>query len=153
MPAHPNPLLESEFSVSTGLGDKKSIYLTCKNCKGYYQAKNNSRALDHLRSCSGYLAKQADTDNIDTASRKRQRTLTVSTMPITRKRKLDSMAAMAIYMGARPFRLWEDIYMRDFIISATDNLYRPPNRVLVGGDLLNQQYIEVKSKVDAFLCG
>jgi len=74
-------------------------------------------------------------------------------MPITRKRKLDSMAAMAVYMGARPFRLWEDIYMRDFIIFATDNLYRPPNQILIGGDLLDQQYIEVKGKVDALLCG
>jgi hypothetical protein len=36
MPTHLNPLLESEFSVSTGLGDKKSIYLTYKNYKGYY---------------------------------------------------------------------------------------------------------------------
>ena len=42
--------------------------------------------------------------------------------------------------------------MKDFIISATDNLYRPPSRVLLGGDLLDQQYIEVKSKVDALLC-
>jgi hypothetical protein len=72
-------------------------------------------------------------------------------MPITRKRKLDSMAAMAVYIGARPFCLWEDIYMRDFIIFATDNLYRPPNRILIGGDLLDQQYIEVKGKVDALL--
>jgi hypothetical protein len=72
-------------------------------------------------------------------------------MPVSRKRKLDSMAAMAIYMGARPFRLWEDRYMKDFIIAATDNLYRPPSRVLLGGDLLDQQYVEVKSKVDALL--
>jgi hypothetical protein len=26
MPAPPNPLLESEFSVSTGPGDKKGVY-------------------------------------------------------------------------------------------------------------------------------
>jgi hypothetical protein len=62
------------------------------------------------------------------------------------------MAAMAIYIGARPFRLWEDQYMKDFIIVATDNLYRPPSQVLLSGDLLDQQYIEVKSKVDALLC-
>jgi hypothetical protein len=72
-------------------------------------------------------------------------------MPVSRKRKLDSMAAMAIYIGARPFRLWEDQYMKDFIIAATDNLYRPPSRVLLSGDLLDQQYAEVKSKVDALL--
>ena len=64
-------------------------------------------------------------------------------MPVMQKRKLDSMATMAVYMGARPFQLWEDPYMRDFIIAATDNLYRPPNRILIGGDLLDQQYAEV----------
>jgi hypothetical protein len=154
MPAPPNPLLESEFSVSTGPGAKKSVYLTCKNCSDFSQAKNNSRALDHLRICPGYLAKQAAGAKADdNGSRKRQRTLTVSTMSLTRKRKLDSMAAMAVYMGARPFQLWEDAYMRDFIITATDNLYQPPNRMLIGGDLLDQQYAEVQSKVDALIYG
>jgi hypothetical protein len=43
--------------------------------------------------------------------------------------------------------------MRDFIIAATDNLYWPPNRILVGGDLLDQQYTEVQSKVNALICG
>lgn len=144
MPTPPNPLLESEFSVSTGPGDKKSVYLTYRNCTDFSQAKNNSRALDHLRIYTGYLAKQAAKSNIDdNTSHKRQRTLTVSTMPITRKRKLDSMAIMAVYMGARPFRMWEDPYIRDFIITATDNLYRPPNRILIGGDLLDQQYSKV----------
>ena len=41
--------------------------------------------------------------------------------------------------------------MKDFIIAATDNLYYPPSQVLLGGDLLDQQYTEVKSKVDALL--
>jgi hypothetical protein len=153
MPAHTNPLLESEFLVSVGPGDKKSVYLTCKNCTSYSQAKNNSRALDHLRSCQGYLLKKTITNEDENTSQKQQQTLTISSMPIIRKRKLDSMAAMAVYMGARPFCLWEDIYMRDFIIFATDNLYQPPNRILISGDLLDQQYIEVKDKVDALLCG
>ena len=43
--------------------------------------------------------------------------------------------------------------MRDFIIFATDNLYRPPNQFLIGGDLLDQQYTEVKGKVDTLLRG
>ncbi|KAH8586875.1 hypothetical protein B0O99DRAFT_643280 [Bisporella sp. PMI_857] len=105
MPAPSNPLLESQFSVSVGPGDKKSVYLTCKNCTTYSQAKNNSRALEHLRSCSGYLAKQISIDTEEDSLRKRQRTIAVTSMPITRKRKLDSMAAMAVFIGARPFRL------------------------------------------------
>jgi flavoprotein len=105
MPAPPNPILGAKFSISISPGDKKSVYLTCRNCTSYSQAKNNTRALKHLRSCLGCLAKQAITDKDETVSQKRQRTLTVTSMPISRKRKLDSMAAMAVFMGARPFRL------------------------------------------------
>ena len=114
MPAKPNPLLESEFSVSTGPTNRKSLWLTCKNCSNYSAAKNNSRALDHLLECESYKAKKEALASVDdNTSRKRQRTLTVSSMPVSRKRKLDSMAAMAVYMGARPFRLWEDQYICD----------------------------------------
>src|SRR5450432_1151944 len=104
MLAKPNPLLESEFSVSTGPTNRKSLWLTCKNCNAYSAAKNNSRALDHLLECEPYKAKKEALASVDdSASRKRQRTLTVSSMLVSRKRKLDSMAVMAIYIGADHF--------------------------------------------------
>ena len=68
MPIHANPLLESEFSVSIGPGDKKSVYLTYRNYTSYSQAKNNSRALDHLRSYQGYLSKQTTTNEDENTS-------------------------------------------------------------------------------------
>jgi hypothetical protein len=61
------------------------------------------------------------------------------------------MAAMAIFIGARPFRLWEDLYMRDFIAAATDGLYIPPTRTRIGGELLDQQYTAVHTQVEALL--
>jgi hypothetical protein len=111
MPAHPNALIETEFVTSPGPDDKKSTYLICKHCTTYNKARNTHRAIEHLHNCKGYQAKQqANIDSLN-PSQKRQRTLTVPSFPILRKRKLDSMAAMAVYMGARPFRLWEDSYM------------------------------------------
>ena len=72
MPARPNPLLKSEFLVSTGPTNKKSLWLTCKNCSTYSATKNNSRALDHLLDCASYKAKkEANALTGDDTSRKR----------------------------------------------------------------------------------
>ena len=107
MPQPPNQLLEAEFSLSIAPGAKKTPLQTCKNCKTYSKAKNNTRALTHLlHECEGYKAKKQAlsidiTDSIP--SLKRQRTLTLPSLPIIRKRKLDTLAAKAVYMGARPF--------------------------------------------------
>ena len=107
MPPLPNALIGTEFTVSQGPDNMKSTFLICKHCPKYNRARNTSRALEHLQNCPGYKAKQQEQASIDTVnpSQKRQRTLTVPSFPILRKRKLDSMAAMAVYMGARPFRL------------------------------------------------
>ena len=83
--------------------------MTYKNYNTYSIAKNNSQALDHLLEYEPYKAKKEALASIgDNTSWKRQRTLIVSSMPVSWKRKLDSIAIIAIYIGARPFRLWED---------------------------------------------
>ena len=61
------------------------------------------------------------------------------------------MAVMAVYIGVRPFRLWEDSYMRDFIAVATDGLYIPPTQTRISGELLDQQYTVVQTQVEALL--
>ena len=107
MPPLTNTLIETEFTVSQGPKNMKSTFLICKHCPKYNRARNTSRALEHLQNCPRYKAKQQEQASIDstTSSQKRQRTLTVPSFPILRKRKLDSMAAMAVFIGARPFRL------------------------------------------------
>jgi hypothetical protein len=149
MPQVPNKLLESEFILSVGSTGTKSMIQTCRNCTVYSKAKNNSRALIHLQNCDGFKAKQSNSNTI--LSKKRQRTLTVSSLSIVRKRKLDSMAAMAIFMGARPFQLYEEPYMNSFIIEASDGVYRPPGRRLIGGELLEQQYLELEKKIESLI--
>jgi hypothetical protein len=50
-------------------------------------------------------------------------------------------------MSARPFRLWEDKYFRAFVGLLSDFLYTPPHRDLISGDLLDQTYLKVRSRV------
>ena len=46
------------------------------------------------------------------------------------------MAAMAVYMRARPFQLFEEAYMKEFILAISDGVYLPPTHQSIGGDLL-----------------
>lgn len=53
---------------------------------------------------------------------------------------------MAIYMGARPFGLYNCTYMRDYILTANPaNI--PPHRRLISGELLIACYEKTKKKV------
>jgi hypothetical protein len=151
MPAPPNKLLESEFTLSVGPIGSKSMIQTCRNCTAYSKARNNSRALAHLHECEQFKSKLQVANTDLNISQKRQRTLTLPSLSTTRKRKLDSMAAMAIYMGARPFQLFEEPYMKQFVLEVSDGVYVPPGRRLIGGDLLDQQYQELERKVEALI--
>jgi hypothetical protein len=152
MPQPPNQLLEAEFTISIGPANKKTSLQTCKNCTAYHKAKNNTRALQHLlHECEGYRSKQQALLSDTAPSQKRQRTLTLPSLPLIRKRKLDAMAAKAVYMGARPFRLYEESYMKDFIQAVSDGVYNPPSSRLIGGDLLDQEYTSLKSKIELLL--
>jgi hypothetical protein len=80
---------------------------------------------------------------------KRQQTLSLGVHSISKEKKdkLDSAAALAVYMSARPFRLWEDKYFRQLISLLSDNLYIPPHRDDIGGVLLDQTYLKVRHQV------
>jgi len=152
MPQPPNQLLEAEFTISIGPGTKKTPLQTCKNCTAYHKAKNNTRALNHLlHECEGYRSKQQALSIDIGPSQKRQRTLTLPSLPLARKRKLDAMAAKAVYMGARPFQLYEQSYMKDFIQAVSDGVYNPPSSRSIGGDLLDQEYTLLKSRIELLL--
>jgi hypothetical protein len=152
MPKPRNQLIETEFTLSIGLGNAKTPIQTCKNCTNYTKAKNNTRALNHLNECNGYKAKQQQALSNDTNSlQKRQHTLTLPSLPPIRKRRLDVMAAKAVYMGARPFQLYKEAYMKDFILTVSDGVYRPPSPRLIAGDLLQEEYSTLKNKIELLL--
>jgi hypothetical protein len=64
-----------------------------------------------------------------------------------RKERLDNLAAMAVYMGARLFALFEEPHMGKFVNVLSDRLYTLPNRCAISRDLLNTAYIQVRAKV------
>ena len=54
------------------------------------------------------------------------------------------MAIMASFIGARLFQLYKEPYINQFIIEASDRVYRLPRRSLISRELLDQQYQELK---------
>jgi len=139
MPPTKNPLL-SYFTERPASGSQKNPVLACKHCR--WTGSNSHRAVKHLEDeCPGYIHSERPA--------KRQATLQlgVQTLSRAKKEKLDSAAAMAVYMGARPFALFEEFHMKRFINILSDELYTPPNRYAISGDLLSAAYKEVRGKV------
>jgi hypothetical protein len=144
MPPTKNPLL-SQFTERPGPGNQKSLVLACKHCS--WTGTNTHRAVNHIESdCLGYM-------HSSERPAKRQQTLQLGVQSLShaKKQKLDSAAALAVYMGARPFALWEDTYMRKFIDLLSDSLYKPPYRQVIGGELLLKAYEDVRGKVLSLL--
>ena len=117
MPQQLNPFLESEFTQY--IRDRmKTQCLKCKHCT-YDAVKNNFRALEHFAACKRYqeTKRAREEANESDSPQKQQRTLAtnLARMPAHLKKQLDVDGAMAVYMGARPFRLYEDQYMKTFI--------------------------------------
>jgi len=64
-----------------------------------------------------------------------------------KKDKFDFAVALAVYISARPFRLWKDRYFRQLISLLSDNLYTPPHCDYISRDLLDQTYFKVRHQV------
>jgi hypothetical protein len=58
---------------------------------------------------------------------------------------------MVVYMGARPFSLFDHPYMKVFVDLLSEYLYTAPNRNRISTDLLDEVYLEVRGKVLALL--
>jgi hypothetical protein len=135
MPPTKNPLL-SHFTERPASGSQKNPVLACNHCR--WTGSNSHRAVKHLEDeCTGYTQSERPA--------KRQATLQlgVQTLSKAKKEKLDSAAAMAVYIGARPFALFEELHMRRFINILSDELYTPLHRYVIGRDLLSAAYNEV----------
>jgi len=119
MPPSKNPLLTNNFNK--GPSGKYQVQ-HCKRTR-----TNTRRALEHLENCANYAASRT----VEQLA-KRQATLQLGVQTISRekKQKLDSAAALAVYMSAKPFCLWEDKYFRRLISLLSDNLYTPPRSVV-----------------------
>ena len=61
------------------------------------------------------------------------------------------MAAKAVYIGARPFQLYKEAYIKDFILAVSNSVYIPLSLRSISGDLLDQEYTTLKNKVEELL--
>jgi hypothetical protein len=127
MPAHKNPLLVHNFNQGPDPDGGKSEKYTCLHCKTYSRT-NSNRALEHLKTCQKYLLSKDSSSSNTPFERpaKRQQTFQfgVPTLSNAKKQKLDREAALAVYMGARPFALFDDYYMRIFVDLLSRDLRR-----------------------------
>lgn len=94
-------------------------------------------------------------DNAITLKAKRlssvQPTIQMAKLDKGAKQRFDRQATLAIVMGARPFSLFEDKYMRGFIQSVSGNTYTPPGRDNIGGKELDGLYNELMEEVTSKL--
>jgi hypothetical protein len=158
MPAHKNPVLLHNFIEARDPEGGKSEKYTCIHCKSY-SCTNSKRAIEHLTKCPQYhqslptsLSNSLPNEPLEQPV-KQQLTfqLEASTLSNIKKQKLDRAAALAIYMGAHPFTLFDDYYIRQFISLLSDSLYTTPNRRQISNDLLDEIYQDLQSKILSLL--
>lgn len=105
MPAVKNPLIDLHFSERPGPDGAKYPILACKHCR--WAKTNTCQALKHLDVCLGYTKMLSEQAESSERPLKRQQTLQlkVQSIPRAKKQKLNSAAALAVYITACPFRL------------------------------------------------
>jgi hypothetical protein len=102
----------------------------------------------HLQECDGYKRKVQEARERQGLPSLRQATLTNiaakhPVIPLTPEahESLLKKAGYVVYVGARPFSLWEDYAMDDFL-NELNPAFKPPSRKLIGGRVLTTCYNE-----------
>jgi hypothetical protein len=111
--------------------------------------QNTKRAIDHFgeNDCPRDPSKASFRQSKRPVKRQQTLQLGVPTLSRAKKLKLDEAAALAVYMGARPFCLWDDFYIKAFLDLLGDGLYATPTCQRIGGDLLDEAYLRVQGRV------
>lgn len=144
MPITKTRALKTEFEYHQPAG-RKTMVATCRNCDHYEQAISASRQLTHLLKCPGYKGKERLVSSIPVIGQKRRRTLEVASrkpLHTDKKHQFDNAAAMAIYMGGRPFSLFDEPYIRQFVYQISGEIYNSPGREVLSNALLEECYAD-----------
>jgi hypothetical protein len=96
-----NLLLDLYINKRSSSTSRKYKVLNCKYCK--WTSTNTLWALQHLEHCTTYIS----ISELDGQLAKRQAILQLRVQSILKdkKRKLDSVATLAVYINAKPFHL------------------------------------------------
>jgi hypothetical protein len=127
MPRSKDPFLSANFTERLSEDGGKCSILACNYCQ--WTSTNPKRAQDHHKDCKKRLRTKQPLFGQLKRPEKRQQTLQLGILSLSKakKQKLDSVAALAIYIGARLFALFDNQHMRAFIDLLLDNLYTPPS--------------------------
>jgi Protein of unknown function (DUF 659) len=99
-------------------------------------AQNITRQKDHLGVCKEYITAHRDDSHSEPPPPKRQRMLDFGA---SSKKNTDKKLAMALFTGARPFTLFQDLGFVE-IFEALDPNYHPPSPSTIADSLLSQCY-------------
>lgn len=106
-------------------------------------ARNTHRQSKHLEECPAYLEHQAQNR---ATLQPRQRRIDVPRLDPVARRELQIKGAMAVYMGGRPFTLFDCGWMKDYILT-TNPANMPPTRRALSGELLIACYEKTVKKI------
>jgi hypothetical protein len=76
---------------------------------------------------------------------KRQAILVIPKITKETKEIRDLKAAMAVYIGRRPFNTYKNKYIKRFIINTPQNTYTPLLEQLISSQLLTEYHAYIKS--------
>lgn len=127
---------------------RKVELVECIYCKDR-KAKNTSRQRDHLAECGAYLQAMEAKREVN-AITLRQPRLSIPILTSEAQEMLHLKGAMAVYMGARPFNLYEEEHMKDFLTSL-NAAYKPLRREQLSGPYLDKCYDATKVSVESRL--
>jgi hypothetical protein len=125
-------------------------------------AKSTTRQFNHLVRCEHYQTVCRASRKFTPATRKAaalsttdepaNKKLKVHSCSKQRQHQLDTKAALAIVCGARPFSLFDEAHMNNFIASL-DGSYAIPHRTTFAGRLLDEVYDTTTEEVTEYLKG
>jgi hypothetical protein len=98
--------------------------MQCRHCEIWNKAENVFKIKNHLAECEAYKKKQQDEarkqSNLVQSRLTMQKKASITRLTPEQVKILDKKAAYAIFCGARPFSLYDEPNMREFL-----NLLQP----------------------------
>src|SRR5258707_460647 len=104
----------------------------------------------HLQKCAGYRRLQNSSLSLRQTTLETTRQTPIIRLSDERFKSLQKRAAYAVFTGAKPFSLYEEVDMHEFL-QDLEGAFEPPSARLVGGKLLDECYEETWKEVLAVI--
>ncbi|KAN0067832.1 hypothetical protein V8E54_014079 [Elaphomyces granulatus] len=137
----------SHFTTLMAPDGKTCKEVKCRHCD-WKAAQNTCRMAQHLEKCVVYQSRIAEEKGGPTQQKLnlKQQPLRVRSISKEEQEKLEEKAGYAIYCGARPFSMFMEPYMKDFILNLEPAFEVPSNRTFAT-TVLDLCYEETRAEV------